>query len=588
MRFAIMLAFVSFVGIPVFFSAKRHANLFNQSKICYATDVLVLFLLVLNILLLALPEIELVTGMAGTSDRTIYVSFAPKYSDVLNVIGNPLFDIPRILFNYAGIGYFSGMLTAAYYGSLAATLFSVALSTLVGRQAAFAAAFCITTSKYFLIIVFLGANIITSLLVISVGTSLLFWIAPALISRQPLPRLILAGFLLGLFSVGLLFGYAASRLPALALCTVTAMCLAAGLLKHSYSWLGRASVFLATLVVPCLFLSLVYQGSVQRFQRDFFASTLPHLDTILPQRPSSVPSNVIGLSPDLPFVYGFANVPFEKAPGEFEIRGFIWKRSPSEALKVASVHAQNIFELYTWFPGGIEMWLTMGCGLVAMLAIRATRAARLILFVMVCALGVVLVLPFFIVTSAVDWRRGCNVLLLFCGLGGVGVYTLLGLLFNRVSPTRIALTAGLLYTCLSARASLASINSTHAYSFGIQQVCQYNPTRAILQSGITTRARSLYLAYMATGDRKACTESLVEGLKIRLGWEHISSLPISREASVDQIVSQVPTGATVAITCGSLGGGDHKRLCDEIIHDSRARLIHELRDKSQNLWLMEN
>ena len=396
----------------------------------------------------------------------------------------------------------------------------------------------------------------------------------------------LTEFLVGLlFGIGLLFGYAASRLPAIALSAVIALCLVLSLFKYAYSSFSRTFVLLAVFLAPCLYLALVYKFDIQKFQHDFFASTIPNFERILPERPSYIPANVASMSPDLPFVYGAANVRSETTPGKVEVRNSVWRRSLPEALDVAVFHTKNIFKDYTWFPGGILMWMCLAAGLSAMLTMRSSIAARGLCLVMFCGFGIVFVLPFFIVTSPNEWRRGCSVLLLFCGLGGIGVYTLLRLLFPRVSATYIAMATGMVFTSLSARASLASINALRVYDFGMQRACEYNPIRALLRDDVATRDIQIYIA----GEKKSyCSTSITEALQMKLGRERVFHLPISRETSLDQMISEVPKGATVAVNCGKVGGRNNEDLCERLMHDPRARLIDELSDKSNNLWLLEN
>lgn len=584
-RCAAMLVVMAVAGFLVSIGTRRTGQLFDTARAFSMADTVLLFLVIVNFLLIILPEVQFLSGRAAASEAGVRpITFKIGYSDVGAVESNPLFDLPRLLISDLGLRYFSDTIICMYYGAFAVALSCMVLSVFVGRQAAAAAAFCVASYKPFLIIVFSGTNVVTALLAVSLGLALVSWLARSTVTRWDPLRLMLVASLVGLFSVTLLFCYAASRLPALALLAMAAGCLSLALFRHHYRYLTRVSVLCATVFMPCVFVASVYKLDLSAVKRDFIHSVTPDIDVLLPERPAYVPAEVEGMTPDLTIFIGHTRVSIKHGDGSSELRPVTWRRSPEEILRVAQIHTSRVLENYSGFPGGILIWIFFAAGVAALISSRTSRLSRGALILGLLAFAGLLVMPLFIVTSPGEWRRGASILGLFCCLGGVGLYAMVKLLFPYFGANRTAVITALFFASISARASVESINEMSPYAFGMSPRCSYNPVRTLLKDDVVARSVPVYVA---GSERHPCPTSTAEALRRKVGENGAFFLVITKDVTFDQLLSQMPKRAALAINCGEYGGAEYREICHRVVHDPRARLIDQLTDKTNDLWLLE-
>jgi hypothetical protein len=549
-----------------------------------AFDGFLIFILSLNALVLLFPEVNFIIGREAPAQLSQpLVKFKLGYSDVYATSANPLFDIPRLILYGLGLWSFSDQLITCFYGALAVTFVCSALATFGSRSLCYAAALGVISNKYFLIVTLSGMNVVTALTCCSAAIALLIRIYRGIFTSPPPSNKILLrdAALWGLFTTIMLYCYAGSRLPALALCSLSAIGIFLRLFTtraRLYLWITVAAV--AFLAPATLFLA-EYHANLTLLKSDFFNSVLPNIPEILPKRPAEVPADLLATTPDLPITIGHARVKFQLPNGQEEVRGVSWRRSIGEVLWVASFHFKQIFERYTWFAGGVVNWVTFTLGLAAILVNLRSMKDRTLFLASYLTLLTLLMAPFFLVASVGEWRRGASLIPIFYAMSGIGVYYLARTLFRKIIPEIVTVASCLILFSVSARGAALTLNNTKNLALGLSLRCMYNPIREILKDNTVMSGAKVYYTILPND---SCVKATVERINHSQKRDTAYTLPISSSTTFDKLVTSTPMGSFILINCGEYGGATIRTLCNEFTSDPRAKLIHQSIDGTNSLW----
>lgn len=549
-----------------------------------AFDGFLIFIISLNALILLFPEVNFIIGREAPLQLSRpLVKFKLGYSDVYAISGNPLFDIPRLIIFSLNLWAFPDQLITCLYGALAVTFVCSALANFVSRPLCYAAALGVISNKHFLIVTLSGMNVVTALTCCAAAIALLVRIYRGLFTSPPpsYKKLIIDGALWGLFATFMMYCYAGSRLPALALCALSAL----GIFLRLLTSRARLSLWIKTAAVACLAPAILflaeYHANFTQFKTDFFNSVLPNIPEMLPHRPSEVPADLLATTPDLPLTIGHARVKYTLPNGQEAFRGVSWRRSLGELLWVASSHFKQIFERYTWFAGGAINWITFTLGLAAIAASLKRLRYRAIFCVSYLLLLALLMAPFFLVASVGEWRRGASVIPLFYAMSGVGVYAITRTLFKRIKPEVITVASCVILYSVSAKGAALTLNNTKNLALGLSLRCMYNPIREILKDTSVWGGARVYYTILP---HDTCVQSITERINHTLGRRAAYTLPINSGTKLRELISSAPGVSLFLLNCGEYGGAAVRALCDEFTADPRAWQIDRSIDGTNNLW----
>jgi len=555
-------------------------------------EIMACTLLIVNVLLLVIPEMPQLSGhaepaIAGKSEiyRIFNAQFKLFYADVMAFRGNPLFDIPRSLFVLVHDQYFSLMLATMYIAALSIALFCGAASPILGYYGSFAAAFGIVFLKHVLWIVFSTNNTVTLFLAASLSVFLLSRILTSLDSGISGWKVMRLGVGLGGIAVITLYTYAASRsltYVSLGLCWVA---LLVGCLKFP----TRRSVFyggfFASLLVPSLFLALVYGLDLQTFWTDFHKSIVPATPNIHDTKPDFVPTNEYGMSPDLPSYIGMANAKVPTIAGSTESRTIFWKRSLSEIFMVTTFHVRRILEVYFPFPGGFVPWLCIGASLGALSTRFNTFGKRILLLSGIVALSVLYLTPFIAVLASTEWRRGAAVLLPFGALVGSGLFFVLQALFPRLSGPLLVGAVFLIGLATISKPGIVDTKKTSVFDIRIQHDCLYNPAKALVGE-LRKREFSAARIVLIASQSDVCSRSLVHILRSKIGADRVLDISPSRNINPGDLNELLHEDDFLVIDCGFSRHPRIEGLCSQLGSIPKARLVETSAGALNNLWLI--
>lgn len=555
-------------------------------------EVVACSLLTVNVLLLVLPEMPQASGHVASAvggqsqlSRPFNLQFKLFYADVMAFSGNPLFDVPSTLFSPLHDEYFILLLTTIYLAALSISLFCGAVSPILGYYGAFAASFGIVSLKHVLWIVFSTNNTITLFLGIS-GS--LFLLSRIVLSRHAIPsarKVVIYGVGIGAVATIALYTYAASRVPTF---VTLLMCLGC-LLYSCREFPNRRTIFvgvaMASLLVPCLFLGMVYEFDLPSFWGDLQKSVVPATPNIYDSKPDFVPANELGLSPDLPSYIGVANVVVPTSGDFAEARRIFWKRSPSEIVMVTILHVKRVFELYRRFPGGLLSWLFVGASIGAIVTRCGASRRGMLLFCSIGALSVLYLTPFIAVVASTEWRRGAAVLLPFGALAGSGLYFTFQALYPRVGGPLLLAAVFLSAVSTLARPSISEIKQTSVFDIRIQHECTYNPAKAIVTEFRNAEFAPARVALIGQHN-DTCMMALRSILRSKIGRERVIDVSPSQLTSLASLDSILQPNDVLAIDCGFSRPRAVEGLCSQLGGVSKARLVETSAGGLNKLWFV--